>query len=95
MLISGLFFCCTKQVKEPKQSKEVLIDIINLCYCEIIFSDSTGRTQHEYYDCTETQVLLIQLPTGLYTVQAEGEGKKVTMTFMKTSVAERLKIVFD
>ncbi len=82
ILILSLIGC--SKWNEPKATNEVLLTVENECYCKIIFylNDTTFYTS-DYWDCTETKGLYLQIKPGEYRVTADNGFKEIVKHFSK------------
>jgi hypothetical protein len=85
---------CTKW-SDKKATNEVLITVENECYCKITFykNDTTFYTS-DYWDCTETKALYLQIKPGEYRVEADNGFKEIERHFSKDLYNSSLSIEF-
>lgn len=92
-----LLFCLIscKKWNEPKATNEVEITVENECYCKITFykNDTTFYTS-DYWDCTETKALHLQIKPGEYRVTADNGFKEIERHFSKDLYNYSLSIEF-
>lgn len=81
---------------EPKPTNEVEITVENECYCKITFykAQDSAFVTSDYWDCTETKALYLQIRPGDYRVKAENSFKKVEKPFTKDLYNSSLSIEF-
>lgn len=94
-----LLFCslaACKKWSEPKATNEVEITVENECYCKITFykAQDSAFVTSDYFDCTETKALYLQIKPAEYRITAENRWKKVERHFSKDLYNSSLSIEF-
>jgi hypothetical protein len=85
---------CTKW-SEKKQSKEVIITVINECYATItVYNLDSSIYTKETFDCDYEKEVYRQFEKGEYRVKAETGFKTKELYFIKNDYSANLNIEF-
>lgn len=94
IIIAIISISCSKW-KVEKESKEVIITVINECYAKIIIYnlDSSIYTK-ETFDCDYEKEVYRQFEKGIYRIKAQSGSKIKQLYFTKNDYSANLNIEF-